>query len=172
MFTTMLKGMFLGQFDPRLNDRWFSMDLMIYVVVYDHAKFECGKWRATVTATTLLLCGVPLTVACHFWHCRFSGSCMWTQMWKIAYHIQDITYSGCNQSGFQEYDILRQLWLKVNDFCTGSFSKQSHIPLGEWICRFWGGINPESIHINLGLIEGPKLFAPLHRVHTYPESFR
>ena len=24
----------------------------IYVRVYDRAKFECGKWRATITATT------------------------------------------------------------------------------------------------------------------------
>ncbi len=24
----------------------------IYVMIYDRAKFECGKWRATFTATT------------------------------------------------------------------------------------------------------------------------
>ncbi len=49
----------------------------IYVMIYDRAKFECGKWRATFTATT---CGVSLTVACHFWQCRFSGSYIWMQI--------------------------------------------------------------------------------------------
>ena len=58
----------------------------IYVMIYDHAKFECGKWRAAFNATTYaeesypFLCGVPLMVACHFWHCHFSRSYMWTQM--------------------------------------------------------------------------------------------
>ncbi len=34
--------------------------LGIYVMIYDRAKFECGKWRATFTATTLFLCGVAI----------------------------------------------------------------------------------------------------------------
>ena len=29
--------------------RWMNQ---IYVMIYDHAKFECGKWQATFTATT------------------------------------------------------------------------------------------------------------------------
>ncbi len=86
----------------------------IYVMIYDRAKFEYRKWRATFNATTyaeavpasvlkarpagtwkcmalctLFLCGVSLTVACHFWHCRFSGSYMWTQMfWKAEIKLQ------------------------------------------------------------------------------------
>ena len=33
----------------------------MHVVIYDHAKFECGKWRATVTATTYAK-AVPATM--------------------------------------------------------------------------------------------------------------
>ena len=70
-------------------------------MIYDRAKFECGKWRATFTATTyaeaatasLLLGGVPLTVACHFLCCRFSGSYMWTQMNALGNNVQKTCYS-------------------------------------------------------------------------------
>ncbi len=31
---------------------WIQTHFPIYVVIYNCVKFECGKWRTTVTATT------------------------------------------------------------------------------------------------------------------------
>ena len=45
----------------------------------DRATFNATTYAEAVLCT-LFLCGVPLTVACHFRHCRFSGSYIWTQM--------------------------------------------------------------------------------------------
>ncbi len=48
----------------------------IYVMIYDRTTTE--------QPLPQLLCGVPLTVACHFWHCRFSGLYMWTEMLQFT----------------------------------------------------------------------------------------
>ncbi len=39
--------------------------LGIYVMIYDRPKFECGKWRATFTATTYAE-AVPVSAPCSY----------------------------------------------------------------------------------------------------------
>ncbi len=58
--------------------------------------YSCLLW-SPYWLCTLFLCGVPLTVACHFWHCRFSRAYMSTQMSFGFQTIMDLCQTPCVQ---------------------------------------------------------------------------